>query len=65
MKGLLRAAFVQFEKNQIATADAEILLAHLLGVSRKQIHSQGIELAEDGREKISAEFADLIKKKII
>ena len=65
MKELLRAAFVQFEKNQIATVDAEILLAHLLGVSRKQIHSQGIELAEDGREKISAEFADLINQRLM
>jgi len=65
LKELLRAAFVQFEKNQIATVDAEILLAHLLGVSRKQIHSQGIELAEDGREKISAEFADLINQRLM
>ncbi|MEN9605724.1 MAG: release factor glutamine methyltransferase, partial [Actinomycetota bacterium] len=56
---------MQFEKNQIATVDAEILLAHLLGVSRKQIHSQGIELAEDGREKISAEFADLINQRLM
>ncbi|NCZ81097.1 MAG: peptide chain release factor N(5)-glutamine methyltransferase [Actinobacteria bacterium] len=65
MKELLRAAFSQFEKNQIATVDAELLLAHLLGVSRKQIHSQLIELNDVDREKISAEFNDLIKQRLM
>jgi release factor glutamine methyltransferase len=65
LKELLRAAFSQFEKNQIATVDAELLLAHLLGVSRKQIHSQAIELTDADREKISAEFNDLIKQRLM
>lgn len=65
MKELLRAAFSQFEKNQIATTDAEILLAHLLGVSRKQIHSQIIELSDSDREKISAEYNELINQRLI
>jgi release factor glutamine methyltransferase len=65
LKELLRAAFSQFEKNQIATVDAELLLAHLLGVSRKQIHSQLIELNDVDREKISAEFNDLIKQRLM
>ena len=65
MKELLRAAFSQFEKNQIATVDAELLLAHLLGVSRKQIHSQSIELSESEREKISLEFNDLIQQRLL
>ena len=65
MKELLRAAFSQFEKNQIATVDAELLLAHLLGVSRKQIHSQSIELSESEREKISSEFNELIRQRLL
>jgi release factor glutamine methyltransferase len=65
LKELLRAAFSQFEKNQIATVDAELLLAHLLGVSRKQIHSQSIELSESEREKITLEFNDLIKQRLL
>jgi release factor glutamine methyltransferase len=65
LKELLRAAFSQFEKNQIATVDAELLLAHLLGVSRKQIHSQSIELSESEREKISSEFNDLIQQRLL
>ena len=65
MKELLRAAFSQFEKNQIATVDAELLLAHLLGVSRKQIHSQSMELSESEREKITLEFNDLIQQRLL
>jgi len=65
LKELLRAAFSQFEKNQIATVDAEILLAHLLGVSRKQIHSQIIELSDSDREKISNEYNELINQRLM
>jgi release factor glutamine methyltransferase len=65
LKELLRAAFSQFEKNQIATVDAEILLAHLLGVSRKQIHSQIIELSDADQEKISGEYNDLINQRLM
>jgi release factor glutamine methyltransferase len=65
LKELLRSAFSQFEKNQIATADAELLLAHLLGVSRKQIHTQIIELNDTDREKISDQFNDLIKQRLM
>jgi release factor glutamine methyltransferase len=65
LKELLRAAFSQFEKNQIATVDAELLLAHLLGVSRKRIHSQSIELSESEREKITLEFNDLIQQRLL
>jgi len=65
LKELLRAAFSQFEKNQIAAVDAELLLAHLLGISRKQIHAQDLELADGDREKIAAEYADLINQRLL
>jgi len=65
LKELLRAAFSQFEKNQIATVDAELLLAHLLGISRKQIHAQDLELADGDREKIASEYADLINQRLL
>jgi len=65
LKELLRAAFSQFEKNQIAAVDAEILLAHLLGVSRKQIHSQIIELSDSDQEKISGEYNELISQRLM
>ena len=65
MKELLRAAFSQFEKNQIAVVDAELLLAHLLGISRKQIHAQDLELADGDREKLASEYSDLINQRLL
>ena len=65
MKELLRAAFSQFEKNQIASVDAELLLAHLLGISRKQIHAQDLELADGDREKLASEYSDLINQRLL
>lgn len=65
MKELLRAAFSQFEKNKIPIVDAELLLAHLLGVSRKQVHSQGLEISEVDQPKIAAEFNNLIEQRLL
>ncbi len=65
MKELLRAAFSQFEKNQIQAVDAELLLAHLLGISRKQIHAQNFDLAVKDKEKIASEYADLINQRLL
>ena len=65
MKELLRAAFSQFEKNQIQAVDAELLLANLLGISRKQIHAQNFDLADKDREKIASEYADLINQRLL
>jgi release factor glutamine methyltransferase len=65
LKELLRAAFTQFEKNKIPLVDAEILLAHLLGVSRKEIHSQGLEIDDTQLEKITNEYNDLISQRLL
>jgi release factor glutamine methyltransferase len=65
LKELLRAAFTQFEKNRIPLVDAEILLAHLLGVSRKEIHSQGLEIADEQLKKITNEYNDLLSQRIL
>jgi len=65
LKELLRAAFTQFEKNRIPLVDAEILLAHLLGVSRKEIHSQGLEIADEQLQKITNEYNDLLSQRIL
>lgn len=62
---MLRAAFTQFEKNKIPLVDAEILLAHLLGVSRKEIHSQGLEIDDTQLEKITNEYNDLISQRLL
>ena len=65
MKELLRQAFTQFEKNKISTVDAELLLAHLLGVSRKEIHTQALEIPSDQIESITAEYKVLIGQRLL
>ena len=65
MKELLKVATSQFEKNQIPAVDAEILLAHLLGISRKQIHAQYLELADEDREKLVSNYTDLINQRLV
>ncbi len=62
---MLRAAFTQFEKNKIPLVDAEILLAHLLGVSRKEIHSQGLDIPSEQLQKITDEYSDLINQRLL
>ena len=62
---MLRAAFTQFEKNKIPLVDAEILLAHLLGVSRKEIHSQGLDIPSEQLQKINDEYNDLINQRLL
>ena len=65
MKELLRQAFTQFEKNKISTVDAELLLAHLLGVSRKEIHTQALEIPSDQIESITVEYKELIGQRLL
>lgn len=65
MKELLRQAFTQFGKNKISTVDAELLLAHLLGVSRKEIHTQALEIPSDQIESITAEYKELIGQRLL
>lgn len=62
---MLRTAFTQFEKNKIPLVDAEILLAHLLGVSRKEIHSQGLDIPSEQLQKITDEYNDLINQRLL
>ncbi len=62
---MLRAAFTQFEKNKIPLVDAEILLAHLLGVSRKEIHSQGLDIPSEQLQKITDEYNDIINQRLL
>jgi release factor glutamine methyltransferase len=65
LKELLRQAFTQFEKNKISTVDAELLLAHLLGVSRKEIHTQALEIPSDQIESTTAEYKELIGQRLL
>lgn len=62
---MLRSARNLFEKNKIPQVDAELLLAHLLGLSRKEIHSQELEISDEQQKMISSAFNELINQRLL
>ena len=65
MRELLRSAVALFEKNQISAVDAEILLAHVIGVSRKQLITSTWELPESELERVQDEFNGLVEQRLL
>jgi release factor glutamine methyltransferase len=65
MRNLLRDAVALFEKNQISAIDAEILLAHIIGVSRKQLITSTFELPEEEIARVSEEFHGLVEQRLL
>ena len=50
LKDALRSARARFETANIASVDAELLLAHVLGVERMALHAQQFQLTLEQRE---------------
>jgi release factor glutamine methyltransferase len=65
MRNLLRDAVALFEKNQISAVDAEILLAYIIGVSRKQLITSTFELPEAEIARVSEEFHGLVEQRLL
>lgn len=65
MREILRSAVALFEKNQISAVDAEILLAHVIGVSRKQLITSTWELPESELERVQDEFNGLVEQRLL
>jgi release factor glutamine methyltransferase len=65
VREILRSAVALFEKNQISAVDAEILLAHVIGVSRKQLITSTWELPESELERVQDEFNGLVEQRLL
>jgi release factor glutamine methyltransferase len=65
VREILRGAVALFEKNQISAVDAEILLAHVIGVSRKQLITSTWELPEAELERVRDEFNGLVEQRLL
>ena len=65
MREILRGAVALFEKNQISAVDAEILLAHVIGVSRKQLITSTWELPADELDRVRDEFNGLVEQRLL
>jgi len=63
IRELLRLGKAQLAASSISEIDAELLLAHILGLTRMELHSKSIELGEDGA-RIKEEFEESIALRI-
>ena len=59
IRDLLRWGKDQLSTKDISSVDAELLLAHILGLSRMELHSKPIELGEE-EARVKEEFEDAI-----
>ena len=60
LRDLLRAARSELETANISKVDAELIAAHVLGVSRMDLHSQEFQLTKEQE----LEFSDLLAQRI-
>lgn len=60
LKSSLREIRQRFAQAEIAGVDAELLAAHVLGVSRMQLHSQTLEMDQEQSE----EFHELVSRRL-
>jgi release factor glutamine methyltransferase len=65
IKKLLREGKLELERHEIATIDAELLLAHLLGINRMQLHKEEMELTTDALAELEEEFSSLISERTL
>jgi release factor glutamine methyltransferase len=63
IRDLLRWGKDQLATKEISGTDAELLLAHILGVTRMELHSKPIDLGEDGA-RVKEEFEDAISLRL-
>jgi len=64
LRDLLKAGKSRLEEKKISPVDAELLLAHLLGATRMELHAKQFDLSESERERIASEFSELITERL-
>jgi release factor glutamine methyltransferase len=64
IRQLLKSAKAELATKGISGVDAELLLAHILRVTRMELHSKSIELGEVEAERVTEEFHDLIAQRM-
>jgi release factor glutamine methyltransferase len=64
VRELLRSGKARLEEKKISPVDAELLLAHLLGVTRMELHAKAIELTAEELATLDGEYSDLIAERL-
>jgi release factor glutamine methyltransferase len=63
LRDLLKVGRERLAEKKISAVDAELLLAHLLGINRMELHGKVIELDDEEFDRTSLEYADLITER--
>jgi len=64
IRELLKGGKDRLAEKKISPIDAELLLAHTLGVTRMELHARTVELEAAEFDRISDEFSDLIAERL-
>ena len=64
LRDLLKVGKERLAEKKISPVDAELLLAHLVGMTRMELHAKVIELSEADFERTSQEYDDLITERV-
>ena len=64
IRELLKVGKDRLAEKKISPIDAELLLAHALGVTRMELHARTVELEAAEFDRISDEFSDLIAERL-
>ena len=64
LRDLLKVGKERLAEKKISPVDAELLLAHLVGMTRMELHAKVIELNDEEFERTSQEYADLITERV-
>ena len=64
LRDLLKVGRERLAEKKISAVDAELLLAHLLGITRMELHGKVIELDDEEFDRTSLEYADLITERV-
>ena len=64
LRDLLKVGRERLAEKMISAVDAELLLAHLLGITRMELHGKVIELDDEEFDRTSLEYADLITERV-
>jgi release factor glutamine methyltransferase len=64
VRDLLESGKARLADKKISPVDAELLLAHLFGVTRMELHAREFSLADEEFSKISIEYADFITERL-
>ena len=64
IRAVLKSGKARLAQKQIAEVDAELLLSHILGITRMELHSKRVEVDETELLRITEHFNELLDERL-